>query len=149
MDLISSIIDTYFKLIEYVNVKNVSILIIVIIIGIEFVEFFSGSEEEEGSESHKKRTGKQVNNKIIRKVFGLESRNKKMLERIGVTEAQTTQRSSDEAPDRGQRPVSELEYLLPSPGTESKVIGSKTYTVRTVLDGNYIYMDKVEERGGR
>jgi len=149
MDLISSIIDTYFTLIEYVNVKNVSILIIVIIIGIEFVEFFSGSEGEEGQESQKRKPGRQVNNKLIRKVFGLESRNKKILERMGVTEAQNTQRSSEEAPDRGQRPVRELEYLLPSPGTEAKVIGSKTYTVRTVLDGNYIYMEKVEEKGGR
>jgi len=86
MDLIASIIDTYFKLMEYVNVKNVSILIIVIIIGIEFLEFFTGSEGEEGPEGHRKRTGKRVNNKLIRKVFGLESRNKKILERMGVNE---------------------------------------------------------------
>jgi len=148
MDLIASIIDTYFKLMEYVNVKNVSILIIVIIIGIEFLEFFTGSEGEEGPEGHKKRTGKQVNNKLIRKVFGLESRNKKMLERMGVTEEQTTQRSPEEANGRSQKPVGELENLLPPPGTEARVIGSKTYTVRTVLDGNYIYMEKVEEKGG-
>jgi len=146
MDLISSIIDIYFKLMEYVNVKNVSILIIVIIIGIEFVEFFSGSEEEEGSESHKKRTGKRVKNKLIRRVFGLESKNKKILERMGVNEAQG---SSEEASGRSQRPLGELENLLPPPGTEARVIGSKTYTVRTVLDGNYIYMEKVEDKGGR
>jgi len=146
MDLISSIIDIYFKLMEYVNVKNVSILIIVIIIGIEFVEFFSGSEEEEGSESHKKRTGKRVKNKLIRRVFGLESKNKKILERMGVNEAQG---SSEEASGRSQRPLGELENLLPPAGTEARVIGSKTYTVRTVLDGNYIYMEKVEDKGGR
>lgn len=149
MDLISSIIDIYFKLMEYVNVKNVSILIIVIIIGIEFVEFFSGSEEEEGSESQKKRTGKRVKNKLIRKVFGLESKNKKILERMGVNEAQVAQGSSEEASGRSQRPLGELENLLPPPGTEARVIGSKTYTVRTVLDGNYIYMEKVEDKGGR
>jgi hypothetical protein len=148
MDLISSIIDTYFRLMEYVNVKNVSILIIVIIIGIEFVEFFSGSEEEENSESHKKRPGKQVKNKLIRRVFGLESKNKKMLERMGVNEAQAMQGSPEEAGGRSQRPVGELESLLPPPGAEARVIGSKTYTVRTVLDGNYIYMEKVEEKGG-
>jgi hypothetical protein len=149
MDLISSIIDTYFKLIEYVNVKNVSILIIIIIIGIEFVEFFSGSEEEEGSESHKKRPGKQINNKLIRKVFGLESKNKKILERMGVNEAQVAQGSSKEDGVCSKRPLGELENLLPPPGTEARVIGSKTYTIRTVLDGNYIYMEKVEEKGGR
>jgi len=148
MDLISSIIDTYFTLIEYVNVKNVSILIIVIIIGIEFVEFFSGSEGEEGPESHKKRTGKQVNNKLIRKVFGLESKNKKILERMG-NEAQVAQGSPEEDVGRSKRPLGDLGNLLPPPGTEARVIGSKTYTVRTVLDGNYIYMEKVEERGCR
>jgi hypothetical protein len=123
-------------------------LIIVIIIGIEFVEFFSGSEEE-GSESHKKRAGKQINNKLIRRVFGLESKNKKMFERMGVNEAQVVQGSPEEDVRRSKRPLGEFENLLPPPGTEARVIGSKTYTVRTVLDGNYIYMEKVEESGCR
>lgn len=147
MDLISSIIELYFKLIDSINLRNVSIVIIVIIIGIKFLEFFVDTDEIEETDVKKRKPRKRRDNTYFKKLFGLEGKKKSVrsgLDRGGPSASQP------EAPATGRNPgqgyLAEYDESLSSGRDKVQVIGSKTYTVRTVLDGNYIYLEEVEEK---
>ncbi|MFH2110017.1 MAG: hypothetical protein ABIJ47_02030 [Candidatus Bathyarchaeota archaeon] len=147
MDLISSIIELYFKLIDSINLRNVSIVIIVIIIGIEFLEFFVDTDESEETDVKEKKPRKRRDNTYFKKLFGLEG--KKRSVRSGLDKSGPSA-SQPEAPATGSNPgqgyLAEYDEALSSGKGKVQVIGSKTYTVRTVLDGNYIYLEEVEEK---
>ena len=147
MDLISSIIELYFKLIDSINLRNVSIVIIVIIIGIKFLEFFVDTDEIEETDVKKRKPRKRRDNTYFKKLFGLEGKKKSV--RSGLDRGRPSA-SQPEAPATGRNPgqgyLAEYDESLSSGRDKVQVIGSKTYTVRTVLDGNYIYLEEVEEK---
>ncbi len=144
MDIVSTVIDLYFRVMESLNVRNVSIAILVLIIGIEFIEYFSEEDEtEEGGE--RRRTRKKPD---VKKILGLSRDGNgllKMADERGVRDAprsfKTTNRST-----QAQRPSVKALGLASEDGSE--VIGSRTYTIRTVLDGNHIYLEKIEGQRG-
>jgi hypothetical protein len=145
MDVVASIIELYFALMESINVRNVSIAIILVIIGIEFIEYYISPDEDDLKETHRKKPGKQGKNKLIRRVFGLEAKNKEMLERVSAEEPQAMRRQVVAAPlGAGMKEGEGLEDVLPPAGAGARVIGSRTYTVQTVLDGNYVYLEKLD-----
>jgi len=147
MDLISSIIELYFNLIDSINLRNVSIVIIVIIIGIEFLEFFVDTGEGEETDVKERKPRKRRDNTYFKKLFGLEG--KKRGVRSGLDKSGPGA-SQPEAPAAGSNPgqgyLAEYDEALSLGKGNVQVIGSKTYTVRTVLDGNYIYLEEVEEK---
>ncbi len=87
MDVAATIIELYFALMESINIRNVSIAIIIIIIGIEFIEYYISPDEDETPEPRKKKTAKKrAGGKLMRRLFGLEGRNKELLERMSEDE---------------------------------------------------------------
>ena len=147
MDVISSIIELYFKLIDSINLRNVSIVIIVIIIGIKFLEFFVDTDESEETDVKKRKPRKKKDNTYFKKLFGLEGKKKSV--RSGLDKSGPSA-SQPEAPTTGRNPgqgyLAEYDEALSSGRDKVQVIGSKTYTLRTVLDANYIYLEEVEEK---
>jgi hypothetical protein len=141
MDIVATVIDLYFRVMESLNVRNVSVAILVLIIGIEFIEFFAeGDESENLGEGRKKRKKPDV-----KKLLGLGR------DRNGVLIMAADEKGVGSAPEgvegngrqtQARRPSLKALGFASEDGAE--VIGSKTYTIRTVLEGNHIYLEKVE-----
>jgi len=139
MDIISTVIDLYFRVMESLNVRNISIAILVLIIGIEFIEFFTEEETENLGERRRERKKPDV-----KKLLGL-SRN-----RNGVL-VMADEKGVDVAPDGVKEFVRSTRMRRPgmkalgfASEEAAEVIGSKTYTIRTVLEGNHVYLERVE-----
>jgi hypothetical protein len=146
MDVAATIIELYFALMESINIRNVSIAIIIIIIGIEFIEYYISPDEDETPEPRKKKTAKKrAGGKLMRRLFGLEGRNKELLERMSEDEPSVAAPAASAPPRAGQRDAKGLEDALPASEPGARVLGSRTYTVRTVLDGNYVYLEKIDD----
>jgi len=139
MDIVGAIIDLYFRVMESLNVRNVSVAILVLIIGIEFIEFFT--EEETENLEERKRPRKKPD---VKKLLGL-GRDRKgvliMADEKGVSGVPEGVKENGR-PTRARSPS--LKSLGFSSEEEAEVIGSRTYTIRTVLEGNHIYLEKVE-----
>jgi len=141
MDIISTVIDLYFRVMESLNVRNISIAILVLIIGIEFMEFFAETDERENI-GDKRRTRKKKPN--IKKILSFGRERKGMLLMADEADVTDTPKSVtvSNRPTQAQRP--RLKALGFASEDRAEVIGSRTYTIRTVLDGNHIYLEKVE-----
>lgn len=141
MDIISTVIDLYFRVMESLNVRNISIAILVLIIGIEFMEFFAEKDEMENI-GEKIRTRKKKPD--IKKILSFGRERKGMLLMADEADVSDTPKSVtvSNRPTQAQRP--RLKALGFAPEDRAEVIGSRTYTIRTVLDGNHIYLEKVE-----
>jgi hypothetical protein len=140
MDIVSTVIDLYFRVMESVNVRNVSVAILVLIIGIEFIEFFSEGDETE-SPRERKKTKKKPD---VKKLLGLGQDRRGVLvmaDEKGVSGAPEDVKEKGRLA-RARRPS--LRSLGFASEEEAEVIGSRTYTIRTVLVGNHIYLEKVE-----
>jgi hypothetical protein len=138
MGIVGTIIDLYFRVMESLNVRNVSVAILVLIIGIEFIEFFA---EEDETESPGERTRRKPD---VKKLLGLGQDRKGVLimaDEKGVSGASEGVKKPRRL-TQAKRPS--LKSLGFSSEEEAEVIGSRTYTIRTVLDGNHIYLEKVE-----
>jgi hypothetical protein len=146
MDVAATIIELYFALMESINIRNVSIAIIIIIIGIEFIEYYISPDEEDAPETRKKKPAKKkTGGKLLRRLFGLEGRNKELLERMSEEEPSVAAPAASASPRPSLREAKELEDALPASEPGARVLGSRTYTVRTVLDGNYVYLEKIDD----
>jgi hypothetical protein len=139
MDIISTVIDLYFRVMESLNVRNISIAILVLIIGIEFIEFFTEEETENLGERRRERKKPDV-----KKLLGL-SRNRNgvlvMADEKGVGIAPEGVKETGRS-TRTRRPG--MKALGFTSEAAAEVIGSKTYTIRTVLEGNHVYLERVE-----
>ena len=140
MDIVSTVIDLYFRVMESLNVRNISIAILVLIIGIEFIEFFAEKDEMENV-GDKRRTRKKPD---VKKILGLGRERKGMLLMADEADASDTLESVkvSNRPTKAQRPSHKAMGFASEDRAE--IIGSRTYTIRTVLDGNHIYLEKVE-----
>jgi hypothetical protein len=140
MDIVSTVIDLYFRVMESLNVRNISIAILVLIIGIEFIEFFAEKDETENL-GDKRRTKKKPD---VKKILGLGRERQGMLlmaDEAGVSDTPKIVTATNR-PTQAQR--SSHKALGFAFENRAEVIGSRTYTIRTVLDGNHIYLEKVE-----
>jgi hypothetical protein len=141
MDIVSTVIDLYFRVMESLNVRNISIAILVLIIGIEFIEFFAEKDETENV-GDKRRTMKKKPD--VKKILGLGRERQGMLlmaDEAGVNDTPKSVTATNR-PTQAQRPSHKA--LGFASENRAEVIGSRTYTIRTVLDGNHIYLEKVE-----
>jgi len=140
MDIVSTVIDLYFRVMESLNVRNISIAILVLIIGIEFIEFFAEKDEMENV-GDKRRPRKKPD---VKKILGLGRERKGMLLMADEADASDTLESVkvSNRPTQAQRPSHKAMGFASEDRAE--IIGSRTYTIRTVLDGNHIYLEKVE-----
>ncbi len=139
MDIVGTVIDLYFRVMESMNVRNVSVAILVLIISIEFIEFFTEEETENLGERRRKRRKPDV-----KKLIGLSWNRNGVLVLAdekgggGASEGVKDTRRSTQS----RRPSMKAIGFASEEAAE--VIGSKTYTIRTVLEGNHVYLEKVE-----
>ncbi len=141
MDIVSTVIDLYFRVMESLNVRNISIAILVLIIGIEFIEFLAEKDEMENLGDDRRTRKKKPD---VKKILGLGRERKGMLLMADESDVIKTPRRVAAAlrPTQAQRPSRKAMGFTPEDRAE--IIGSRTYTIRTVLDGNHIYLEKVE-----
>lgn len=141
MYIVSTVIDLYFRVMESLNVRNISIAILVLIIGIEFMEFFAEKDEMENI-GEKRRTRKKKPD--IKKILSFGRERKGMLLMADEADVSDTPKSVtvSNRPTQAQRP--RLKAMGFASEDRAEVIGSRTYTIRTVLDGNHIYLEKIE-----
>jgi hypothetical protein len=135
MDIISTVIDLYFRVMESLNVRNISIAILVLIIGIEFIEFFTEEETENLGERRRERKKPDV-----KKLLGLSRNRNGVL--VMADEKGVAPEGVKETGSSTRRPS--MKALSFASEEAAEVIGSKTYTIRTVLEGNHVYLERVE-----
>ena len=137
MNIVEYILDNYFKIMKSINVRSVSIAIIVLIILIEFIELFINPEDTENSEiKHVK--NKQEKSNFLKKIVNI-NRNPQIKEpKITFEKDKDNNYFISE-----QREQSE-EKIIPI-SEESEILGSKIIEINTVIDGNRIYMEKKEK----
>jgi len=141
MDIVTAVIDLYFRVMESLNVRNISIAIIVLIIGIEFTEFFAEKDELEDVGARSRTRKKKPD---VKKILGLGRERNGMLYMADEADVGDTSRSVTAANRPAQARGPSSKALGFASEDKAEVIGSRTYTIRTVLDGNHIYLEKVE-----
>jgi len=139
MDIVASVIDLYFSVMESLNVRNISVAILVLIIGIEFIEFLA--EEDESKTLGERRKPRKKPD--VKKLLGLGGDRKSVLI-MADEESNGKSREVVEHRRPAQAQRASLKTLGFASEEGSEIIGSRTYTIRTVLEGNHIYLEKVE-----
>jgi len=139
MDIVGTVIDLYFRVMESLNVRNVSVAILVLIIGIEFIEFFAEEETENLGETRRKRRKPDV-----KKLIGLSRNRNGVLVMADEKDVAGAPEGVKETGRSTQTRRPSMKALGFAAEEAAEVIGSKTYTIRTVLEGNHVYLEKVE-----
>ena len=137
MNIISYLIDTYFKIMESVNVRSVSIAIIVLIILIEFIELFIKPEEIQTTQP-KVVKNKEEKSNLLKKIVKINKKPKtkepkKQFEKDKSNNYYVSEKTRQS--EEKKIPINE----------ELEVLGSKTIEINTVIEGNRIYMEKKEK----
>jgi len=137
MSIIDYILDNYFEIMKSVNVRSVSIAIIVLIILIEIVELFIKPEDVEVSQPRPVKNKEEKTN-LLKKIVNINKKPK-------TTEPKKLFEKDKEnnyyVPEK-TRPVEEKNIPI---NEELELLGSKTIEINTVIDGNRIYMEKKEK----
>ena len=137
MNIISYLIDNYFKIMKSINVRSVSIAIIVLIILIEFLELFIKPEDTE-MPHEKPVKNKEEKSSLLRKMVKLD---KKTGEKKDKKSFEKDEMNNYYKVDNNE---SDIENSIPI-NEELEILGSKTIEINTVIDGNRIYMEKKEK----
>lgn len=137
MSIISYLIDNYFKIMKSINVRSVSIAIIVLIILIEFLELFIKPEDTEQPQKNQAKN-KEEKSSLLRKMVKLdkktiEKKDKKPFEKDELNNYYKV--NYNESGTEKSMPINE----------ELEVLGSKTIEINTIIEGNRIYMEKKEK----
>jgi hypothetical protein len=136
MSIITYLIDTYFEIMKSVNVRSVSIAIIVLIILIEIVELFIKPEDEIPQAKPVKNKEEKTN--LLKKIVNI---NKKPQKKETKKLFEKDKENNYYVPEK-TRPVEEKNIPI---NEELELLGSKTIEINTVIDGNRIYMEKKEK----
>lgn len=137
MNIIEYLLDNYFKIMESVNVRSVSIAIIVLIILIEIVELFIKPEDVEVTPI-KPVKNKEEKTNLLKKIVNMNKKPKKKEEKKLF---EKDKENNYYVPEK-TRPVEEKNIPI---NEELELLGSKTIEINTVIDGNRIYMEKKEK----
>ena len=137
MSIITYLIDTYFELMKSVNVRSVSIAIIVLIILIEVIELFIKPEDMEIPET-KPVKNKEEKTNLLKKIIKI---NKKPKEKETKKPFEKDKLNNYYVPEK----IEHVEEKNIPMNEELEVLGSKTIEINTVIEGNRIYMEKKEK----
>lgn len=137
MNIVTYLIDTYFKLMKSVNVRSVSIAIIVLIILIEFIELFIKPEDMETPQP-KPVKNKEEKTSLLKKIANI---NKKPEKKEPKKLFEKDKLNNYYAPEK----IVQVEEKNIPMNEELEVLGSKTIEINTVIEGNRIYMEKKEK----
>ena len=137
MNIITYLIDNYFKIMKSVNVRSISIAIIVLIILIEIIELFIKPEETAIPQA-KTIKNKEEKTNLLKKIVNI---NKKPSKKEPKKLFQKDKQNNYYTPEK-VRPIEENNIPI---NQELELLGTKTIEINTVIDGNRIYMEKKEK----
>ena len=137
MNIITYLIDNYFKIMKSVNVRSISIAIIVLIILIEIIEVFIKPEETAIPQA-KTIKNKEEKTNLLKKIVNI---NKKPSKKESKKLFQKDKQNNYYTPEK-VRPIEENNIPI---NQELELLGTKTIEINTVIDGNRIYMEKKEK----
>lgn len=137
MNIIEYLLDNYFEIMKSVNVRSVSIAIIVLIILIEIIELFVKPEDVELPQP-KPVKNKEEKTNLLKKIANI---NKKPAKKEAKKLFEKDKQNNYYVPEK-TRPVEEKNIPI---NEEAELLGSKTIEINTVIDGNRIYMEKKEK----
>ena len=120
-----------------INVRSVSIAIIVLIILIEFLELFIKPENTE-LPHEKPSKNKEEKSSLLRKMVKLD---KKTGERKDKKSFEKDEMNNYYKVDNNE---SDVEKSIPI-NEELEILGSKTIEINTVIEGNRLYIEKKEK----
>ena len=137
MSIITYLIDTYFEIMKSVNVRSVSIAIIVLIILIEVLELFIKPEDMETPQL-KPVKNKEEKTNLLKKIIKI---NKKPEKKEPKKPFEKDKLNNYYVPEK----IEHVEEKNIPMNEELEVLGSKTIEINTVIEGNRIYMEKKEK----
>ena len=137
MSIITYLIDTYFEIMKSVNVRSVSIAIIVLIILIEVIELFIKPEDMETPQL-KPVKNKEEKTNLLKKIIKI---NKKPEKKEPKKPFEKDILNNYYVPEK----IEHVEEKNIPMNEELEVLGSKTIEINTVIEGNRIYMEKKEK----
>ena len=140
MTIVSTLLNYYFQAMKSINVRSVSIAIIVIIILIEFIELFIKPEDVEPTRKQPVKN-KEEKSSFLRKLVKLDNK-----ERKPEKKKQIKPYKKDELNNyyiKEENKVYNVESLTDA--EEAEILGSKIIEINTVIDGNRLYIEKVEK----
>ena len=137
MSIITYLIDTYFEIMKSVNVRSVSIAIIVLIILIEVIELFIKPEDMETPQL-KPVKNKEEKTNLLKKIIKI---NKKPEKKEPKKPFEKDKLNNYYVPEK----IEHVEEKNIPMNEELEVLGSKTIEINTVIEGNRIYMEKKEK----
>ena len=140
MGILSILVDNYFKLMESINVRSISVVIIVVIILIEFLEIFIKPEEIGTSINKISKKNIFEKSNFLKGIVNINNEKKPTPNKI-----KTTPFNKDV---EGNYFVSNVNIIKEEKpiimSNEKEVLGSKTININTVLDGNNLYLERIE-----
>jgi len=141
MDIPSILVDNYFKIIESINVRSISVVIIVVIIFIEFIELFIKPEDIEDSIRKGPKKNKAEKSDFLRKIVKINN-DKKTPPKKEKVKPYNKDNESNYFVSSVNNSIKEEPIMITD---EKEVLGSKTIEINTVLDGNNLYLERVEK----
>ena len=141
MNIIEYLLDNYFKIMKSVNVRSVSIAIIVLIILLEIVELFIKPEDVETLQTKPVKNKEQKTN-LLKKIVNINKKPKKKEPKKEPKKLFEKDKENNYYVPEKTRPVEEKNIPI---NEEAELLGSKTIEINTVIDGNRIYMEKKEK----
>lgn len=143
MGILSIIVDNYFKIMESINVRSISVVIIVLIILIELLEMLI-KPEEIGASIHKiSKKKKSEKSNFLRRIVNINKEEKTAPNKIKITPFNKDVEGNYFISDVNK--IKEETSIIIS--DEKEVLGSKIININTVLDGNNLYLERIEKTG--
>ena len=137
MTIVSTLLNYYFQAMKSINVRSVSIAIIILI---EFIELFIKPEDVEPTRKQPVKN-KEEKSSFLRKLVKLDNK-----ERKPEKKKQIKPYKKDELNNyyiKEENKVYNVESLTDA--EEAEILGSKIIEINTVIDGNRLYIEKVEK----
>lgn len=141
MSLISTLMDYYFQLMKSINVRSLSIVIIVIIVLIEFVEMFVKPENIDSPDQNASLIKKEEKSNFLRRMVNIENKEKNKVGGEGKNEYKKDDRNNYYVKEN----LKNSQNITVSSEEDLEVLGSKVIEINTIIDGNRLYMERREK----
>jgi len=141
MGILSILVDNYFKIMESLNVRSISVVIIVIIILIEFLELFIKPEDIEATIRKTRKKNKAEKSNFLRRIVKI-NKDKKTPPKKDKVDSFNKDTEGNYFVSSMNDSIKEAPIMITD---EKEVLGTKTVEINTVLDGNKLYLERINK----
>lgn len=143
MGILSIIVDNYFRIMESINVRSISVVIIIVIILIEFLEIFIKPEDIEASVRKIPKKNKAEKSNFLRRIVKI-NKDKKTQPNKEKVNPFNKDNEGNYFVNSIKNSIKEVPIIITD---DKEVLGTKTIVINTVLDGNNLYLERIEKTG--